>query len=107
MPEFDVAIYHNHDSRFSAYREGHTLERVFEYADSGDDVDRVCNHAYHMFNAPEEFLTTDEGLLAVAYRERGLRSLSVGDVVVVGETAWACEPLGWKRVHLTAEQVTA
>lgn len=32
------------------------------------------------------------------YRTHGYRSLSVGDVVVVGETAWACAPVGWQRL---------
>lgn len=40
---------------------------------------------------------------AIAYREAGHRSLSVGDVVVIGETAWACAPRGWDL--LTANQL--
>ena len=35
---------------------------------------------------------------AVEYRAGGYRSLSVGDVVAVGETAWACCSLGWRRL---------
>ncbi|SOJ57007.1 hypothetical protein MSIMFB_04485 [Mycobacterium simulans] len=31
---------------------------------------------------------------ALKYRLAGHRSLSVGDVVVIGETAWACAPTG-------------
>ncbi|UOW93377.1 hypothetical protein SEA_LABELLE_51 [Mycobacterium phage Labelle] len=42
---------------------------------------------------------------AKAYRAKLLRSLSVGDVVVVGETAWACESIGWKR--LTTDELQA
>lgn len=26
------------------------------------------------------------------------RSLSVGDIVIIGEVAWACESLGWRQV---------
>lgn len=40
------------------------------------------------------------------YRLEGNRSLSVGDVVVIGETAWSCEHAGWKQV-LTEELVEA
>jgi hypothetical protein len=40
---------------------------------------------------------------ALKYRLAGHRSLSVGDVVVIGETAWACAPSGWEL--LTAEQL--
>ena len=32
---------------------------------------------------------------AIAYRQVGHRSFSVGDVAVVGETAFACDPGGW------------
>jgi hypothetical protein len=42
---------------------------------------------------------------ALGYRNSGLRSLSVGDVVVIGETAWACAASGWDL--LTAEQLHA
>lgn len=42
---------------------------------------------------------------ALKYRLAGHRSLSVGDVVVIGETAWACASSGWEL--LTAEQLHA
>ena len=42
---------------------------------------------------------------AIAYRRAGQRSLSVGDVVVIGETAWACASSGWDL--LTADQLHA
>jgi hypothetical protein len=35
---------------------------------------------------------------AIAYRRAGRRSLSVGDVVVIAETAWACADTGWTPV---------
>lgn len=40
---------------------------------------------------------------ALKYRLAGHRSLSVGDVVVIGETAWACASTGWEL--LTAERL--
>lgn len=40
------------------------------------------------------------------YRLAGHRSLSVGDVVVIGETAWAVEDIGWRTVS-TATLATA
>ena len=40
---------------------------------------------------------------ALKYRLAGQRSLSVGDVVVIGETAWACAPSGWHLI--TADQL--
>ena len=40
---------------------------------------------------------------AKEYRANRYRSLSVGDVVVVGELAYACESVGWKSVSLRTE----
>ena len=36
------------------------------------------------------------------YRAVGYRSLSVGDVVAVGETAWACAAVGWQPLSTEA-----
>lgn len=33
---------------------------------------------------------------ALKYRLAGHRSLSVGDAIVIGETAWLCQAIGWK-----------
>ncbi len=35
---------------------------------------------------------------AIKYRLAGHRSLSVGDVVALGESAWACAAAGWDRI---------
>lgn len=43
---------------------------------------------------------------ATDYRAAGNRSLSVGDVVVLGETAWVVAPVGYDRVS-TADLATA
>lgn len=40
---------------------------------------------------------------AVEYRDKRHRSLSVGDVVVVGEAAYACARVGWQAVTLPRE----
>lgn len=45
----------------------------------------------------EEF-NIGEGPMAQAYRDKMLRSLSVGDVVVVGESAWSCDRYGWTKI---------
>jgi len=40
---------------------------------------------------------------AIEYQRDVHRSFSVGDVVAIGETAWACAPCGWDL--LTADQL--
>ncbi|QEN17626.1 hypothetical protein ACRDU6_00445 (plasmid) [Mycolicibacterium sp. ELW1] len=42
---------------------------------------------------------------AVGWRHAGHRSLSVGDVVVIGETAWAVASVGWNPV--SADELAA
>lgn len=42
---------------------------------------------------------------AIDYRRAGHRSLSVGDVVVLGETAWECAAVGWAPI--TADELRA
>ena len=39
---------------------------------------------------------------AIKYRRDGHRSFSVGDVAVLGETAWTCAPTGWTRISAAA-----
>ena len=43
---------------------------------------------------------TDEW--AIHYRTNGNPSLSVGDVVVLGEMAWACATAGWSPISTAA-----
>ena len=42
---------------------------------------------------------------ALRYRLAGHRSLSVGDVVVLGENSWACASVGWTPI--SADQLRA
>jgi len=42
---------------------------------------------------------------AIDYRANRNRSLSVNDVVVIGETAWRCAPFGWQRTTLDSAQI--
>lgn len=55
-------------------------------------VDRVLHYVFEETNIG----TTSN--LAVAWRRKLLRSLSKGDVVVVGETAFACASVGWDKI---------
>ena len=50
-------------------------------------------------------IDTPTAAWAQQYRAAGNRSLSVGDVVAIGETAWAVASFGWTPV--SAEQLSA
>lgn len=53
--------------------------------------DTILPNAFERFN-----VGTDA--IANLYRERGNRSLSVGDIVVIDDEAWVCHSLGWNRL---------
>jgi hypothetical protein len=42
-----------------------------------------------------------------AYRGRSNRSLSVGDVVALGESLWFCASTGWDRIEFTPNLISA
>jgi hypothetical protein len=46
----------------------------------------------------EELNIGEKTDLAKQYRAKQLRSLSVGDVVAIGEMAFACESAGWEKI---------
>lgn len=101
----DVVIWHNigtdfagrHLAMMDGYQEGHPLVPVYRYVAVGDPVS-VANQAFHVFNVGDDpdFGTPDPD--AQRYRALKNRSLSVGDVVQVGDTWLACALDGWTEV---------
>jgi hypothetical protein len=90
-----VSVLHNvardeHDRKISyfGYQDGHPLVVVFE-ADIGlgDEAcpSAVAEEIYVACNLDPDMLTGRMAVLARAYRDRRLRSLSVGDLVVIGD----------------------
>ncbi|CRK56925.1 hypothetical protein [Alloactinosynnema sp. L-07] len=64
---------------------------VFAYEEIADQPDLViCDLAFDGFNMGE-----DER--AAAYRAKGLRSLSVGDAVVIDNKVYLCKERGWSE----------
>lgn len=53
----------------------------------------------------QELNIGEESELATQYRAKRLRSLSVGDVVVLGELAFSCDSAGWGKV--TTEELNS
>jgi hypothetical protein len=91
---------------FMGYRPGQALSRAAAFEmplydrGVGRGVVSLLDLVFEQLNVDDP-----DAAWAVDYRNRGHRSLSVGDVVVVGEQAWACEPAGWKPVAVEASQV--
>ncbi|MFA5707522.1 hypothetical protein [Mycolicibacterium sp.] len=97
--ELTVKVYLNEGANpFSPYdpakarlHEAATFDTTAE--PSGDGVKAVLSAVFEQLNIdyPTE-------VWAQRYRADRHRSLSVGDVVTVGETAWAIAPIGWDRI---------
>ncbi|WP_433259215.1 hypothetical protein ACQPYK_49490 (plasmid) [Streptosporangium sp. CA-135522] len=92
-----VAIWHNtnHLCLLRGWHPADPMMRVYAYdipAEHARNPAQVLEEAYETFNVGD-----DER--AQAYRERSNRSLSVGDVVVIGEVAYVCASVGWELLN--------
>lgn len=105
-----IDIWHNvsPDNRFRDYEPGQAMKLVHTYdvqhrgpEKNNTDLD-LCEHAFSLFNAPEEFLYGRDREICEEYRSKRLRSLSVGDVVAVRRglawEAYCCCGVGWQRI---------
>jgi hypothetical protein len=114
MTLYLITVYHNDESRFLPYEDGHRLTATVSHwrnLPTATDPEMLADWVYHVFNADLERLepsrTRPDGelafLVACVYRLLQLRSLSIGDVVQVSsddtQTWWlACETFGWKHI---------
>ena len=97
------------------YLPDHQLARVFAFSLAGEghpfDDPGVLSNVYFLFNVGDDPDFGDPSPLSVAYRNKGLRSLSVGDVVILDGRAYQCDHSGWSRLAddqpATPEQVQA
>lgn len=74
----------------------HMLVKVFEYEVEETDPESLLAEAWETFNVGTNGL-------AQAYWDRRLRSLSVGDVVVLGNEAYSVEPTAGYQPRSFAE----
>lgn len=93
-----VKVYLNTNERESfmrGYQHGDPLKLAATWTTSQRNPHEELNRAFRELNidSPTEKWAKD-------YRARRNRSLSKGDVVVFGETAWSCESVGWKQLSL-------
>ena len=84
-----VNIYHG------AFRDEDVNKQVFSYMDWTNLDSQILDRAFEMFNAPHEFLKEGDYVIALQYRNKKLRSLSVGDVVEIDGVRHQCLPVGW------------
>ena len=112
-----VTVYHNvargPDDRhinFDGYQPGQPLVPVFAYdvelLDGGmEELLLIAETAFEAFNVDPDLLPDRTRDLATRYRARSLRSLSVGDVLRLGDTALACDPVGFREVPAELNEV--
>jgi hypothetical protein len=108
-----ITVYHNTQSRFGPYEDGHQLVAVawhlLDERVTAPNPVMIADWAYHIFNADLDQLEAQRAslgetayLAACVYRLLGARSLSVGDVleIHIGQnTCWlACDPTTWRRI---------
>ncbi len=112
MTLYQVAVHHA-KTPFMPRQPDNPLTLVFTFAcdlPDGTSAEQVAGWTFRTFNIDLDALERDHTTpgagaafpLACLYRQRRLRSLSVGDVLSVtveGRTTWlACEPFGWLRI---------
>jgi hypothetical protein len=103
---FRVAVLHNRGrGRFFGYEAGDALVRVFDLSVSAIGVEAACEVVFAVTNsyAGELFCEPTYADVVAAYRAAGLRSLSVGDVLIIADqtgvnSAWACAPAGFNQL---------
>jgi hypothetical protein len=80
------------------YRPGHLLVPVDKF-DVDSPSENLLDDLFRLFNVGDDpdFGPPDEH--ALAYRQRGNRSLSVGDVIQVNDHWWSCESHGWNHIE--------
>jgi hypothetical protein len=110
-----VTIWHNvafdgqgrHTAMLDGYQPGDPMVRVFAYqaAPAGRTAEQIADEAFDTFN--DHPRDPDGADLACAYYGRRLRSLSVGDVVAVGEAGLAVGRVGWIVVRGGLNEVRA
>jgi hypothetical protein len=119
QPVVKATVWHKIDDKamFQPYEAGHRIEPVFEFELRRDEwlhltrsqapdatALEFAENAFAAFNhhPPQGWEARSR-----AYYTAGNRSLSVGDLVVIGEVAWAVERFGFRAVSLPSSSSAA
>lgn len=103
MSKATIKVYHNDTNRFSPYQAGDMLVEAMVFESplpACGSIERLLDIVWDQLN-----IDAPTASWAVEYRQRRNRSLSVGDVVSVGEQAWAVGVVGWTLVSIESSQV--
>jgi hypothetical protein len=106
---FEVTILHTTEpGRLQDLRATGPLTRVFQLLIQARTPEAACTIAFQVTNSEPDSLLCDAGYAnqVAAYRAAGLRSLAVGDVLVIvddagTETAWTCMPRNFRKLDVT------
>ncbi len=114
MTQFHITVYHNNESPFMPYKDGHRLTAAVSHwlsMPATTDPQTIADWARHVFSADLHPLqaarTRPDGelafLAACVYRLLQLRPLSVGDVIAIAignaDPWWlALDPSGWEHI---------
>ena len=60
-------------------------------------VSKKLEHAFKMTNSIDDAWWNNEGVTSM-FPDKGGRSTSMGDMILVGETKYKCAALGWDKV---------
>ena len=110
MAHHTIIIYlnvqHDADGRptgmLDGYQYGDEVTPVFAYSPEGKDdytPAMLAEDAFRIFNAPQEYLSPADVKIEARYRANKLRSLSVGDIVMVDGEVFAVAVTGWRRIE--------
>lgn len=81
------------------YAPGHPVVLVFQaIAPEGVGDLAACENVFRLLNVGEDPEFGEPDPAAIAYRARGNRSLSVGDLVSVGDRFYQCGRFGWTQL---------
>jgi hypothetical protein len=95
------------DQHFRGYQPGDPIKPVYGYEHptgpnvTTHDAHQIAEQAFQMFNGMA--VNSWEEDHADRYYAAGNRSLSVGDLVVIGEIAMSCESSGWAFVTIPTQ----
>lgn len=107
MVRLNAIVFHNLDSHFMHYEPGHRLVPVFEHEFQNDHTYDILNHLWWLLNVGDDPDLGGPHPLATEYRARRNRSLSVGDVVKLGDDWWTVADFGWDPIDAPADSIVS